>query len=218
MRVNNKWTVDEQAYQFHIANKNLMREAMNDGDCKKLAILKDLVINDSWIANENNEGDPVNMDLFRSAWNDYFDWAQKEGIPIFERPFLEKIGKKVLALIRQDSAYYERIGGVMFYFIYNAQRWKGRGKSARLQVLKDARDWWNEVDKRDRTRPLITNIWNCIIKGYQHRPFWEKSINFIIDWLIDHKDSFSYELQYDPKKWFGREKGMLNMKIHAGEA
>lgn len=218
MRVNNKWTVDEEAYIFHIQNKNLMREALADGECKKLSILKDLIINKSWYTNENNEGDPPNMGLFRAAWEDYYKWAQKTGIPPFERPILEKIGLKIISLIRQDSAYYERIGGVLFFFIYNAHSWKGKGKAKRVQLLKDAQAWWNEEDKRDRTRPIINNIWNCIIKGYQKREFWEKSINFIIDWIIDHKDEFVYDPAYDPRKWFGREKGKLNMLIHAGEA
>ncbi len=218
MRVNNKWTVNEESYIFHITNKNLMREALADGDCKKLALLKDLTINKAWYTNENNEGDPPNMDLFRAAWNDYYEWAQKTGIPLFERPILEKVGQEIISLIRQDSAYYERIGGVLFFFIYNAHNWKGKGKAKRLQLLKDARSWWDEEDKRDRTRPLIHNIWNCVINGYQKRAFWEKSINFIIDWIIDHKDEFVYDPAYDPRKWFGREKGKLNMLIHAGEA
>jgi hypothetical protein len=219
MRVNNKWTTDENAYIFHVQNKNLMREAIAEkGNCKKLAILKDLVIELKWVNNENNEGDPANMELIRQLWASYYAWAKKEGIPLFELPFLEKAGMKVVALYRQDSAYFERMGGIMFYFIYNMQRWKGKGKSARLQVLKDARDWWYEEDKRERTRNWIDNIWGCMISGYQKRPFWEKSINFIIDWIIDHKDQLVYDPNYDPRKWFGREKGKLNMGVHAGLA
>jgi len=219
MKVNNKWTVDEEAYNLHVTSKNLMREAVSEkGNCKKLALLKDLTVNLAWINNENNEGDPPNMDLMRVLWKDYWEYAQKTGIPLFERPFLEKGGLQLLALFRQDSAYFERIGGVMFYFIYNAQRWKGRGKSARLQVLKDARDWWNEEDKRDRTRDWIGNLWDCVISGYQKREFWTKSIDFIIDWIIEHKDQLQYDPAYDPRKWFGRDKGSLNMKVHAGMA
>jgi len=219
MRVNNKWTVDKEAYAFHITNKNLMREVVSEkGNCKKLALLKDLTINLAWLNNENNEGDPPNMDAFRALWAEYYEWAKKTGIPLFERPWLEKSGHKLLALLRQDSAYFERIGGVMFYFIYNAQRWKGRGKSARLVVLKDAREWWSEEDKRGRTHDWIDNAWVCVINGYQKREFWTKSIDFIIDWIIEHKDSFVYADNYDPKKWFGRDKGALNMRVHAGES
>ena len=219
MKVNNKWTTDENAYIFHIQNKNLMREAVSEkGNCKKLSLLKDLTINLAWINNENNEGDPPNMELFRQLWADYSEHAKKIGIPLWERAFLEKTGLNLVALIRQDSAYYERIGGIMVYFIYNSSRWKGHGKSARLAVIKDAHTWWNEEDKRERTRQWIDNIWCCVESGYQKREFWTKSIDFVIDWIIDHKDQIQIVDAYDPRKWFGREKGKLNMSVHAGLA
>ena len=196
-----------------------MREAISErGNCKKLALLSGLTINDSWMTNENNEGDPPNMDFMRQLWKEYFEYAQKIGIPLFERPFLEKVGKYLISLFRQDSAYFERMGGVAFFFIYNAHSWKGRGKAQRLKLIKEAHAWWNEEDKRERTRPWIDNVFTCLENGYQKREFWEKSVNFIIDWLIEHKDALQFDPSYDPKKWFGRDKGALNVKVHAGEA
>jgi len=218
MKVNNKWTVDEQAYIFHIQNKNLIRDAIATENCHKLKILKDLVINDAWYTNENNEGDPSNMDAYRTLWKEYWDWAVKEGIPPFESLFLEKAGKKVLSLIRQDSAFSERIGGVLFFFIYNMYGWKGKSKKERLQMLRNARDWWNAEDRRDRTRPWIMAIWNCVIRGYEKREFWRKSVDFVIDWVINNREKFVFDPMYDPQNWFGRKKGILNLKVHAGDA
>ena len=216
-RVNNKWE-NEESWNFHIDNKNLMREVImsdNDEDLKRIATI---VWNDNWLVN-NGEGDPPNMDFVRRLWGDYWTYVQKRGIPLSERLWLEIGGKKIVALYRQDSAYAERIGGVVNWFIYNEKAWKrARNKKQRLEVLHDCMEWWNENDTRDRTRGWIQSCWNKVLRWYEKKEFWEHSIVFLINWVLEHKGEWQPNQMYDPKVWFPRGRGQINNFIHGGLA
>lgn len=220
-KINNKW-VDPDAWAFHITSKNLIREAINSGveeerPCKKLEILKGLIWKDEWIKNEG-EPEPPNTELMRKLWEEYFEWAKKEGIPIWEKAFLEKAGKFVVALFKQDSAYFERIGGVITFMYYNKYNWVNRSKDERLALLRVCREWWHTEDQRERTKGWILNLFNCVINGYEKREFWTKSIDFIIDWLYAHQEEWVNHEVYDPKKWFVRGRGQINIKLHGDDA
>ncbi len=218
IKINNKW-VTPTDWLYHIENKNVIREPATKETCEfeDLAVLEKLQVDDKWLVNDG-EGDPPNMDFIRRLWADYWEAAQRKGIPLLERPFIEKWGKKIVSLFRQDSAYSERMGGLIIWFIYNAARWKGKGKKQRLQVLRDAHDWWDVEDYRERTKVWIEWYWKITLKGYEKREFWEWSINFIIDWIVQHKDEFGNQPMYDPKVWFPRGRGQANTIIHGGIA
>ena len=216
-RVNNKWE-NEEAWNFHITNKNLMREVItstNEEDLKKIA---DITWNEKWLVNDG-EGDPPNMDFIRRLWSAYWEYAQKKGIPIFERIWLERGGKKVVALYRQDSAYAERIGGVIQWLVYNKKTWKKcRNKKQRVEFLRDCMDWWNENDTRDRTRGWIQAMWDKGLAWYDKKEFWEHSANFMINWVMDHEKEWQPNQMYDPKVWFPRGRGQINNFVHGGMA
>lgn len=216
-RVNNKWE-NEEAWNFHIRDKNKMREIILSDDEDKMKELAEIPLDEKLLTPDNpNEGDPPNMDFLRKMWAEYYKYAQQIGIPIFERVWLESGGKRILALYRQDSAYAERIGGVMQYIMYNGKAWKRcKTKKQRLEFINDAKAWWNENDARDRTRPWIEKMWNKMIDWYARKEFWEKSVNFIINYCVDHEKEWQAHVMFDPKVWYPRGRGTINIGVHGG--
>lgn len=218
-RVNNKWE-DEQSWKFHIDYKKIMRGIIESDDDADLLKLEQIEFSDDLLSPSNpGEGDPPNMAFMRRMWAESFAYAQQIGIPILLRPVFERGGKWVLALYRQDSAYCERIGGIIQYVNYNEKAWKKcKNKKQRVAFLKDVRDWWNENDTRDRTRGWIMKMFNKLIKWYEKDEFWERLINFIINWCVAHQNEFEPHQMYDPKMWFPRGRGGINVMIHGGVA
>jgi len=212
VRVNNKW-VNEDAWTFHITNKDLIREVVSSKKDKDMEKLENLSINPKWLEDEG-EGEPPNMMWIRgaeAAWRTKFE---------SQIPFWVSIAAtKLMALFRQDSAYQERIGGIVNYIIYNEKFWRTcTTKAAKVKFLEDIRDWWNENDERDRTRSWILASFNKLIKWYKKKPFWEETVNFLIEYTIAHKREWVPNPIYDPKIWFPRGRGDMNNRIHGGLA
>jgi len=216
MKINNKW-IDETAWTFHIDDKNLIRDAIADDSCKKLKILSGLVVKPEWMKCDG-EVEPPNVQFMRDLRAAYLEWVKTQEVPAFESAFLEKAIDFIVTLFKQDSAYFERIGGIVTFFIYNRFRWVDKSKEERLQLLKEAKMWWSMEDERERTKTWINNIWNCVIRGYENREFWTKSIDFTIDYFIENNGKWVIVEMYDPKKWFPRGRGQVNNLIHGGEA
>jgi len=217
-RINNKWE-NEESWNYHITSKNIMREVINSDNDEDLNRLNEIQFDEKILEN-TGEGDPPNMDFIRKLWAESFAYAQQIGMPLLVRPWFEKGGKWVVSLYRQDSAYAERIGGIIQYIMYNEKAWKKcKNKKQRLEFIKDTRDWWNENDTRDRTRGWIMKMWNRAIKWYEKNEFWEKMINFVINWCIDHGNAeWQPHQMYDPKVWFPRGRGAINVQLHGGIA
>jgi len=215
-RVNNKWE-NEESWNYHIKNKNLIREVIDSDNEEDLQKLATLTWDDKWLINEG-EGDPPNMDFIRRLHTDYMAWAEKN-MPLLEKVWLPLTAKKIVSLYRQDSAYAERIGGVIVWIQYNEALWKKcKTKKEKIEFLESARDWWNENDTRDRTRGWILHAWNKIIGWYGKKEFWERSVNFLVNWTIEHKNDWQPNQMYDPKVWFPRGRGHINNLVHGGRA
>lgn len=216
-RVSNKWD-NEESWNYHITSKNIMREVINSDNDEDLNRLNEIQFDEKLLEN-TGEGDPPNMDFMRKLWAETLAYAQKIGMPLFVRPWFEKGGKWVISLYRQDSAYAERIGGIIQYIQYNEKAWKRcKNKKQRVAFIKDTRDWWNDNDTRDRTRGWIMKMWNRAIAWYDTKEFWEKLINFVINWCIDHNNEWQAHVMYDPKVWFPRGRGGINVLLHGGIA
>lgn len=216
-RVSNKWE-NEVSWNYHITSKNIMREVIESDDDKDLERLNEINFDEN-LNCDGGEGDPPNMDYIRKGWAEYYAYAEKKGIPLLTRPWLKRAGDWIVSLYRQDSAYAERIGGIINYVIFNEKAWKKcRNKKQRLEFLTDTRDWWNENDARDRTRGWIMKMWNRVLRWYEKDEFWEQSVNFLINWALDHKSKWQPHQMYDPKVWFPAGRGSVNNAVHGGLA
>jgi len=219
MKLSNKYYdgKDGDSYNFHIKDKDLIRQVLVDPKPMTIRLLHQLVLKKSWIENEG-EGSPEGFDYLKTMYSEYEKWLKEKHlkIPTVERLVYKKAWCFVLALFRQDSAYYERIGGMVTFIQYQKEKW-GTTKEDHLKFLVMMKFWWNENDLRDRTRWMIAAIFDYLIAKYQKTLFYTQSIDWCINYLIDHKEEWKLVPNYDPSNWYPKGKGQINWLVHGRE-
>lgn len=216
MKISNRWFESDDAWDFHIANKNIWRRII---DGASIETLIDLKLKREWLTDEG-EGHPPNYLLIEKAVSDYFAFLESEKIkvPEPENRLIDKVAGFVKGIYRQDSAYFERIGGVITVLIVAEPQWVGKTRTERLKVLEKTEKWFVENDKRKRTINWMKFFFDYAIKKYKTNEFYEKSINFFVDWFIANKNEWVIVGVYDPKMWYPAGRGQINAKIHGNES
>ncbi len=216
MKLSNKYYdgKDGDSYNFHIKDKDLIRQVLVDPKPMTIRLLHQLVLKKSWIEDQG-EGSPEGFDYLKAMFPAYEGWLKEKHIkiPTVERLIYKKAWCFVLALFRQDSAYYERIGGMVTFIGYHSDKW-GTTKAEHLVFLKLMKEWWNIKDRRDRTKWMIAAIFDYLIKKYERTLFYAQSIDFCIEYLIKHKDEWKINGVYDPANWYPVGKGQINYLVH----
>ncbi len=241
-RIPNRWYDGSEGdgYVFHIKDKDLIRTVIADPQPisirQKLALLNDIVIRKAWMEKtQPGEVDPDNYGLLVRLKEDYLKWLadNKIKVPTFIGVNFEDKLDWILTLFRQDSAYFERMGGIITFMLINSEPryqcvkegildsemqvtrnvWTNNKKD-RLEGLQMTRKWWSDWDLRDRTKVMIGTIFDYLIYEYQHVEFFTRSIDFMIDWMLEHKKEWKVVTMYDPRQWYARGKGQINYLVH----
>ena len=189
-RLGNKFDTPT-TWNFHNVSKGVLKRFL-DSQTKDIEILSDLTVEQDWLEPEPSpkgmEKEPYNVDIIKLGIAEYRKQIKLGNIkvPLKYLPFYNKVIDECLALYIQDSAYYERLGGMVTFLIKNQARWKGKDKATRDKLLVDLYNWWRQNDIRDYSKGWIDSGFVYMVKGYRDEPFFEQSINFLGDYLIRH--------------------------------
>ena len=214
MKLSNRWFEgDGSAWQFHIEDKNIWRRLI-DMAKPDISTLIDLKIKPEWMQNDG-EGNPPNYDYLVELKDEYFQWIETDNIkvPAAEDKVLAKVANFILTLYRQDSAYFERIGGIVTVLITSRDKWIGKSRIERAQTLESLRKWFKENDHRKRTINWMLWFFDYFIKKYKTDEFYEKSINMLIDYVVENHEQWKIVDVYNPARWYPRGRGQINAQI-----
>jgi len=223
MRLNDGLWIDEVAYDFHIKVKDNLRRMIDEdpkseGSC--LNYVLDMPLNESLAYYEKGDGRVVKNEMFlKSMTDNYFEIYEKFKPSDEEKKVARKMILLVLALYRNDSAYFERIGGVITYVIKNYKKFKcvqddpwGDYTKLLIGVYK----WWKMNDKRKRTKRWIAWMFIHVIKKYQENQFYRHSVNWALIFLyVDHA-KWEDDVQFSPDRWFPRSRGKFSNALYGG--
>jgi hypothetical protein len=134
---------------------------------------------------------------------------QEKKLSIKERIAINQAVKFLLALYKQDSAYYERIGGHVTLFISNEENWK----KDKIASLISYYNWWNINDVRGYSKKWINSAWVTLIELYQTKEFVKLSVDWIMEYLFAHKEEWVTDGEFDPKRWYPRGKGQITYLV-----
>jgi hypothetical protein len=126
-----------------------------------------------------------------------------------ERIALNQCGKFMLSLYKQDSAYYERIGGHVCIFIANEELWK----KDHVKALNFYYDWWLQNDIRGYSKKWINSAWVTLIELYQEKEFVRMSVDWIMEYLHAHKDEWKMDPEFHPDRWYPKGKGQITYLV-----
>jgi len=216
MKLSNRWFTGGDEWAFHIEDKNIWRRLI-DMKTPDLLTLLNLKLKREWTTNDG-EGNPPNFEFMEKMFDAYLVALEESGIevPDIENKILEKVIGFTKTLFRQDSAYYERIGGTFTVLISNPDKWVGKTQAERVKTLESVRKWFKENDKRARTINWMLWFFNYGILKYKSNKFYRWTLDWFVAYGIEHAEEWQIVAVYNPKNWYPHGRGQLNDRVHAG--
>jgi len=197
---------------FHIGNKDIFR-AIADGE-KGIDYISKIKIEKEWYPQTEQEA-PVNykflLDIIQ-AYHEYLYVDKKVAIPYRYKIILNKSIQWAIVMIANDIFYTMRFFGCIYCIIYNEEKF--RVVTERKQSFIDLQEWCLENDWRVRSKNWIKWIFNFFISRYEKEIFITKSLDFIVDWILNHKEEFVYSNLWNPEYWYPRGMGRLNWYLY----
>jgi hypothetical protein len=200
-------------WEFHIQQKQICREALS----KEKLTLSDLAaisIDAKFWKVDKGDPDKPNYQFLLKMNSEYekFRKAHKhyeKKLSMKERIALNQCGKMLLALYKQDSAYYERIGGHVCVFLSNEEQWR----KDKLTTLISFYNWWNTNDIRGYSKKWINNAWVTLIELYQEKEFIRMSVDWLMEYLYAHREEWVMDPEFHPDKWYPKGKGQITYLV-----
>lgn len=202
----------EEGWKFHMESKNTIRRWIEN--TSNLDILRGLFVDEKWIIPNKGDKVPMNYPMLLELWATYKKTYPTFGPSLTERLIVPRIAVFVLTCFREDTAYIERIGGVITCMLDDMNVEEFKDKEKRYDALVALRDWWYRNDQRPRAKEWVGAMWEELLKLYQTSPFVKQSLDFIIDWLIENKARWEPQERYNPNKWYPYGVGQVNFVIH----
>lgn len=226
MKVSGLWTpirnedntIDTTPWDFHIETKNQIRDMFSkDPDAKgsSLILLKNLIFNEKLAIREDNELYVVNEQFVNAMLDDLELNFKLYKIPYIEKLSYGKMRPFTIALLRNDSAYYERMMGILGLIIQNHDKFNDLNKDY-INELNYIYNWWKSNDNRDRTKPWIDWVFRFIINKYQSSNFYKRSINHMLYWCHLNHDKWQFHESHYPQNWFCNGRGAQVNALYGG--
>lgn len=214
LRIGWSWGSDD-GWTLHRDIKDGLWGCLNeDGGFNITAIFKTLIsVKNSWLDIHPGDKVPPNYLMFKFLWENYKKVYRKFNPPVLYRVGINRVGIIVLTLFKEDSAYTERIGGIVQYIVDHKEDWP-KNKEARLLALEDLKLWWYEEDWRSRQKDTFLSIFDWIIEKYDTDEFIRKTIDFWIDGIIVNANNWIHDDFFKPERWYPRGKGQCNYLCH----
>lgn len=216
MKITGLWDTDI-AWNLHIESKNKFREmiaADPEASGSSIKLLRELIFDDR-LAYEKTDKLVLNEAFLYNLTVDYKAVYKSYKPGLIEKQLVDRMINFTLALYRNDSAYFERIGGVITFIVKNHEKFDSMDGDYKEALIK-IRDWWDVNDKRDRTRPWIMWVFNFVINKYGRDKFYKKSVNHALYWIHLNARLWKQNPNYHPDYWFGKKKGKQVMELYGG--
>lgn len=217
LRIGWMWATKDQ-WLLHRTTKDALWAILRKDDFSVGDFIKALCVKEEWIEIQPEDKIPVNYPLYLSLWKHYLKVYTKMDPPLLYRMGIRRIGTFILTLLKEDSAYIERLGGVTQMIIRNPQMWP-KNKQVRIESMKQLRDWWYREDWRERGKDKLYRLVTRIIDLYETEPFVTRTIDWFIDNLLLNADKWNYANGFfEPANWYPRGKGQINYIVHGRKA
>jgi hypothetical protein len=218
---NKDGSVDSVKWDFHKRMKDKFRDMIDiDPDAKGDALhILDNADFDRRIAVREEGEQPVLGELFIEAMLQDYERAFEHYHPgILERKYKQKVLDFLVAAYRNDSAYFERFGGMISWLVINKDKFPSIHGDY-LFVIEELREYWKENDGRVRTVPWIDWGFKYIIRQYKRSKkngFYHCSVNHVLQFIYLNADKWTHHEVFYPENWFGNGRGKQVMELYGG--
>jgi hypothetical protein len=189
-----------------------------DATGKALSVLDESDF-DRRIAQREGEEKPVLGELFVEAMiKDYNSAFESYKPGMVERKLKDKVLDFLFAAYRNDSAYFERFGGMISWLVINKDKFPNINGDY-IKVIEELREFWLTNDSRVRTVPWIDWGFRYVIKKYKRsrqKDFYYKSVNHVLQFIFLNADKWQHHEAFYPENWFGNGRGKQVMALYGG--
>jgi len=231
MRIAGTWETPE-AFAFHILFKRKLRDIIEsdpDAEGVNLSWLNDADF-DRRLA-KHEKGDPIliNEEFIMKIAENYRTELKNLRPDKNIDPHLDKLIDFFVAVTLNDTAYYERVSGIVTYIVKNYEKFLDKSGNANVHgdyydQLQNIRDWWFYNDKRSRTDIWINWGFRYLLYKYkkekklpERKQFYRTSINICILFIILNRKNWKIVSVADPNNWFGKYKGSQITALYGGD-
>lgn len=185
-------------------------------ECSLDEIAPDLPINPALATYEPGDGGLIKGEDFLNAM--FNNWKQMNGKfgEGYDRNKIERSRKIVekgflifIAVYRNDSAYFERLGGMISFLASNKERLlkiKNLDQEHAI-ILENLHQWWKDNDTRIRTKLWINNAFKLLIKKYKTDMYYRRCINMCLIFIVNNADRWQDDNTFHPDNWFPKKRG-----------
>jgi hypothetical protein len=198
-----RWTENETSYIWNMVNKpKIMKAILELLTVGRLGYhhLSGIVVKKDWYL--PSEGDHPNYQFVFRLANEYLEFSKTLDIPDAEEIVYENVVKYLASLAKFDPAYISRFGGIMFRILKDGERGSVY-QTGNAKELKFIINWWDSFEGRDRCKNEFKLACEFLLGKYTEVPFYTQSIDWILNWIVNHKTEFVYTDDMNPKKWYG---------------
>lgn len=212
-QVGNKWNNDD-GWEFHNLAKNCIRGFL-DGSCTEESF-KELEVQDWWYEGLSEEDrkngctEPANVELLKEIIKAYIQAVEEKKIKVPLKYFMyKKLLYFALSIYVQDSAYYERFGGIITFLVNEIPKhpdtYEGNKK-----ILENTYKWYLQVETRNYGKQWMIGAFQKIIGRYSKERFYQQSVDVFLEQMRLHRTEFLYSERFNPDKWFPKGRGQIS--------
>ena len=225
MKISGRWNTDE-SYKFHVEDKNAIRAIIDgDPDCEGVGLEKLAEIKtDPKILMDHGEGITLNYAFFEKMREEFNRITKKHKLSFLHRRIQDSFWDKLMSVFKQDSAYFERIGGVVECLFGIFQQLEDIGVKIEPNgtyeyIFKSTRDWWDENDQRQRYKHHYRYMFNYFIKTYESDDKFRYVVNVMLIWMNANRRNWIYHERFDPSNWYGcGKRGAIDYMVHGRQS
>ena len=208
-----------ESFLFHITTKDKIREIIECDENKTGELidkLSDLPVNERWAQCEPGDGGFVKgEDFIQAMFSNYKENADKylKDAPTEKRERIKsgvlKGGNMAIAVYRNDSAYFERLGGMITFLVNNVDRLKKikNVDQEHAAIIEGLHRWWAKNDKRLRSRIWIDGAFRIALKKYKTDMFYRRVINMCFIFIANNAEHWKDDETFNPENWFPKKRG-----------
>ena len=221
MKISGRWN-DNVSWKFHVEDKARMRDVI-DGDIntlsgnglEKLAEIK----TEPKLLIDSGEGNPLNYIFLVKLREEFVRVSKKYKLSFLHRRIESSVWDKILALYRQDPAYFERIGGCISALIVSILNENLDINGDYIYIFKALFEWWETNDKRERFKHHYAYVFKYFIKSYENDKNFRYISNDLLLWIKLNSSNWQHHEKFEPQNWYGNSRrGVINNLIHGRQS
>jgi len=214
--VGNRWE-NEEGWTFHsVLKRRIIPFLLGSSD--KIVINNDEVKPDWYFGptiQDYKAGatDPANVDFLKNMIEHFALEVKEKRIKLpIKWKLWRPLANMLLSIYVQDSAWYERWGGLISFFVMQCD------KLDNFALLREGRAWYLKYEGREYGQDYVLGAFDMAIREYPKGKFYTQCVDFFMNYLREHQKEWGISKRYNPGSWYGYGRGQFDYLLNGRQS